>query len=52
MSLLEHRILLVTGKGGVGKTTASVALGLAAAARFGTSPAFKYVFYSMFSIVQ
>lgn len=33
MSLLEHRILLVTGKGGVGKTTVSAAIGLAAAAR-------------------
>lgn len=33
MSLLARRILLVTGKGGVGKTTVSVAIGLAAAAR-------------------
>lgn len=33
MSLLDHRILMVTGKGGVGKTTVSVALGLAAAAQ-------------------
>ena len=32
MSLLSRRVLLVTGKGGVGKTIVSVALGLAAAA--------------------
>ena len=32
MSLLDRRILLVTGKGGVGKSTVSAALGLAAAA--------------------
>ncbi|MDG1479682.1 MAG: ArsA family ATPase [Myxococcota bacterium] len=31
MSLLSHRILMVTGKGGVGKTVVSAALGLAAA---------------------
>ena len=31
--LLDKRILFVTGKGGVGKSTVSVALGLAAAAR-------------------
>ncbi len=31
--LLEKRLLFVTGKGGVGKTTVSYALGLAAAAR-------------------
>ncbi|MEL6344149.1 MAG: ArsA family ATPase [Myxococcota bacterium] len=31
MNLLDHRILLVTGKGGVGKTTVAVSLGLAAA---------------------
>lgn len=33
MSLLDKRILMVTGKGGVGKTTVSVAIALAAAAR-------------------
>ncbi len=33
MSLLQRRIVLVTGKGGVGKTTVSTGLGLAAAAR-------------------
>jgi len=32
MSLLSHRVLMVTGKGGVGKTIVSAALGLAAAA--------------------
>ncbi|MFT5685026.1 MAG: anion-transporting ArsA/GET3 family ATPase [Myxococcota bacterium] len=32
MSLLSHRVLMVTGKGGVGKTVVSAALGLAAAA--------------------
>ncbi len=31
--LFSHRVLLVTGKGGTGKTTLSVALGLAAASR-------------------
>lgn len=31
--LLSRRVLMVTGKGGVGKTTIAVALGLAAAAR-------------------
>lgn len=31
LDLFEHRLLFVTGKGGVGKTTVSVALGLAAA---------------------
>ena len=30
MNLLDHRILIVTGKGGVGKTTLCAALGLAA----------------------
>ncbi len=32
MSLLDRRVLLVTGKGGVGKTTVTAAIGLAAAA--------------------
>jgi anion-transporting ArsA/GET3 family ATPase len=32
-ALLDRRLLIVTGKGGVGKTTVSLALGLAAAAR-------------------
>jgi anion-transporting ArsA/GET3 family ATPase len=32
VSLLSRRVLMVTGKGGVGKTTVSAALGLAAAA--------------------
>jgi anion-transporting ArsA/GET3 family ATPase len=32
VSLGQHQLLVVTGKGGVGKTTTSVALGLAAAA--------------------
>jgi anion-transporting ArsA/GET3 family ATPase len=31
MDLFDHRLLFVTGKGGVGKTTVSAALGLAAA---------------------
>ncbi|MGK2877023.1 MAG: ArsA family ATPase [Solirubrobacterales bacterium] len=31
MDLFEHRLLFVTGKGGVGKTTVAAALGLAAA---------------------
>ncbi len=30
-SLLEHRLVIVTGKGGTGKTTVSAALALAAA---------------------
>ena len=33
MSLLDKRLVLVTGKGGVGKTTIAAALGLAAARR-------------------
>jgi anion-transporting ArsA/GET3 family ATPase len=33
MSLLDRRLVLVTGKGGTGKTTVSAALGLAAARR-------------------
>ncbi len=32
-SLLERKLLVVTGKGGVGKTTVAAALGLAAAQR-------------------
>ena len=31
--LLDKRLVFVTGKGGVGKSTISVSLGLAAAAR-------------------
>jgi anion-transporting ArsA/GET3 family ATPase len=31
--LLERRLVIVTGKGGTGKTTVSAALGVAAAAR-------------------
>ena len=33
MDLLDRRLLFVTGKGGVGKTTMSAALGLVAAAQ-------------------
>jgi arsenite-transporting ATPase len=34
-SVLERKLIVVTGKGGVGKTTVSAALGLLAARRAG-----------------